>query len=523
MLALIARARVRRRILGVALVAVAVLSGVSTSSAAETTLGDPDDGEVLGINSQGQVFPGTPPSELPRTCIFSHRYYEPEPSTRVQLGLSEKSADELTRGRDERGETTFGVTLTTDEYEQIEATMERRRRVPFQEIRPALTKAFENEFVGAAWTSNGDDVVIYHAIESEGDEVVRQALRELVPSDVSITSVFVENGVSWKASTTNMWTLQNGPEAWFDPKSGIAEANLDESCGQVVIYAHPGAEIVKLAEEIGEVIPSDQFLLFPYPSGHEEELAARNNHHNPHRGGTQVFIGNGSGNCTSNIPWHKNNTETWAVTAGHCVNHNSPGAGDWFTVAQQTTQGSVRIDDGGTNPVVYVNYSGGIDAAVTRINIGGDRETHIGTDPADSWRRMNWWQWDPDVPNNHPAGIGWDAIGDTVCQGGWGTRLLRCGTVTARFHLQNSGAEDIFPGHNATLINQRQATTDGCLSDSGGTFYRTSDRTITGVLARIQGTPEYERFGNNCRPNTEYGHISYLRNAFGLTAPVTMS
>lgn len=470
--------------------------------------------ELVGIEAQPPVFPEEAPDDLPTSCTDSHRDYKPEPSGRAKLGLPLIDPRELWRQRDPRGRAEFGVDTTTAEYEQVIATLKRRSEVDFAEIRIRLS-ALGDGLIGAAWDMAGGDLVVYHSLPTDASEQIDEVLQGILPENVATTPTYVNEGVDWQTALRNTQTLEEGPDEWFDQETGIALGGLDESCGMLILYAQHEANLGELADSVAEVIERDHFRFFQLPEGYEDELSAKSSHHDPHGGGLQLLIEGNESSCTSNVPWRKG-TEVFAVTAGHCVDNSSPGAADYFHVFERARQGWRRIDDGGLFPIVYVVYAGNIEAAVTRISVAASPTTHVGIDGRDDWESLNWWQWDHRGPNS-------DVSGDWVCHSGWGSRTLQCGTLNRRFYVQNTGAEDIFPGHNATFFNQRRSDADGCRGDSGGTFYRAADRTLTGLASRQFGSEVEERYENTCRTNTQYGHISYLRHAFGFDAPVGMN
>ena len=162
--------------------------------------------------------------------------------------------------------------------------------------------------------------------------------------------------------------------------------------------------------------------------------------------------------------------------------------------------------------MTYVFYQSPIEAAITIIGIAGFDNTHIGSGSTDVFRNMAWFQWAPSAAN---TGIHTDAVGDWVCHGGVGSDRLRCGTLNQRFHFQNTGAEDVF-GFNTWFWEQRRSSADACHRDSGGTVYRTSDLTLTGLVSIAFGAES-----GGCFTNMQYSHTGHLPG-IGLTAPVTM-
>lgn len=153
--------------------------------------------------------------------------------------------------------------------------MERRGKVSFSDVRTALAETIGEAFIGASWDPAGGDVVVYHSIPTGAAAGIQKALSDVVPEGVAITPVFVEDGVGWTTAESNARLFEDAPESWFDPRAGIAIGWLDEACGQMVLYSHPGADIDALGEQISQRIPADQFLLFPLPKSYEADLMAR--------------------------------------------------------------------------------------------------------------------------------------------------------------------------------------------------------------------------------------------------------
>ncbi len=460
------------------------------------------------------LFDGDVPPEIPNECLMARSNYDEVPTLRVQLGLDSGVRPSKP---DATGQSELGIDVSTDEYRLVKENFRRRSSVDIDQLREELGKAFPDSLVGVTWDI--DTVVVHHLEADTRTAVLIEQASLPMTGDAELSVRSIKRGVPWVRAVQNMRTLEDerAPKLWYDNETGIAAASLDETCGMAIFYAHHKADLPKLNESIASRFKrSDDFVLLPLPNDYRGQMADRTDHHLPHSGGNAIFIDNNESNCTSNIPWIKQNLEVWAVTAGHCVNNNAPGAAPWFTVAEETFSGGdggTRIDTGGSNPVVYVDYRGNIEAAVTLINVAGEKRTNIGTDPTTTWRTMNWWQWDP-IGGSSP-GIGWDAVGDVVCQGGVGSGRLRCGVITQRFHFQNSGFEDVF-GFNTWFTNQRQATTDACGGDSGGTVYRVSDVTLTGMVSARIGASA----GGNCNQMVQYGHISRLVTDIGLYAPV---
>ncbi|MCP3972997.1 MAG: hypothetical protein GY720_00725 [bacterium] len=166
-------------------------------------------------------------------------------------------------------------------------------------------------------------------------------------------------------------------------------------------------------------------------------------------------------------------------------------------------------------PASYVPQPG------TRVQLGlADKtadDTHVGQawgSGANIWQFMNWWQWSPQSPSG--PGIHTDAYGDTVCQSGRTANAKWCGVLSHRYHAYTDGAT----GSNFT--NQRISSTHGCPGDSGGTIFRDSDKTLTGIVSASNGSSTFFHNGQLCHRSIKYSHTGYLKPHFGLKAPIGM-
>ncbi len=290
------------------------------------------------------------------------------------------------------------------------------------------------------------------------------------------------------------------------------------SAGIVELIANPEADLDALRAKISAELDPSRYSLVSSDEELIANLLTKYTYHSLHPGGVEVTLG--SAPCTTNVPWYKEipggGYETWAVSAGHCA--GSPVASTFYIRQSQWIQGGVRIDDSpGSASVTYVSFGGTLDAAVTRININGQRNTHVGQawgSGANIWQFMNWWQWSPQSPSG--PGIHTDAYGDTVCQSGRTANAKWCGVLSHRYHAYTDGAT----GSNFT--NQRISSTHGCPGDSGGTIFRDSDKTLTGIVSASNGSSTFFHNGQLCHRSIKYSHTGYLKPHFGLKAPIGM-
>lgn len=414
---------------------------------------------------------------------------------RKELGLE---AIARTEG-DER--VRYGVSVSTDEAELLDAMSEIEQSVDTNDLRLDADRQLGASLVGIHWDIRRSAYVVT-TTDAKG--------LEETPFGENVILRETANAISASDSSKKIESLKGVAAELLD--LGVPGWNVDETCGVLEIRVHDSADMEPVRKLVSEQVGDHPVI---YRSVDEENIGGpedRNQLHFPYKGGAWMTTGSPLTPCTTSLGWWKDEPGSipdtyWGVVAAHCL-QNQPGytsgTGGVTTAEWYQSWGDIDYNNNGPT-TTYFMMGAAVDTAVVQLDRPITNQT-ITFDPssgADSWKAMNWWDWSTSI----------GSIGNLYCHTGLASNNEICGTLTSKSETRSYNAANSKIGVPITLNELWEVTATSSNGDSGGPWWRRSGN------VRWAAGVHHGKTTNNWPAFT---HISYIKLLWGLKAPSNM-